>query len=434
MSTGDLPTGWARIISGPDQVTHIISSGVPSKPDAKVFKLTPAAYHSVWLYVMTGLAYPQSNNRFEQIIPRSNLQLLTDKDPQVWTDLQNAFVTIHTHCDDFNQNSMTSWVSMTQNVIAYCNDALGAFEGQDNLTANLTLLVSEKYKAPEGGVEPVHDQAFKDAVTIIQDICDDLKDKAQAYADDCHKHIAKVEAFRNETMTDKVNVDSLDFRFNSTKDEKNNPRECYMDLINKDIARLRDDEKREAEIAESARQEYLYDVNVAASSPSYAWIFPFGTMAAIGVGIAYAVKAREAESRRADAEAQIVKDFEQERALTVLSNWVSHMGATVKSLDNRMTDAVTAMTSIKDMFLEQAEGFREIASNLGSADKAFQKDWLLRRRVLDKFEKCVEEWKEIKVLAQLFLDSSSPVITGVNSSSCVGNLTDLPDGARAPGH
>lgn len=103
---------------------------------------------------MTGLAYPQSNERFAEVIPKSNLQLLTDKDPQVWADLQNVFVTIHTHCDNFNQKIMTSWTSITQNVISYCNDALDAFEGEDNLTANLTLLVSDKYKAPEGGVEP----------------------------------------------------------------------------------------------------------------------------------------------------------------------------------------------------------------------------------------------------------------------------------------
>lgn len=206
-----------------------------------------------------------------------------------------------------------------------------------------------------------------------------------------------------------------------------------MDLINKDLARLRDDEKSQADIAEAASEEYTYDINVAASSPSYAWIFPFGTMAAIGVGIAFAVKAKEAEERRTDADDQIVKDLEEEKALTVLSNWVSHIGATVKSLDQKMDGATSAMTSIKDMFLEQAEGFREIASDLGSADKAFQKDWLLRKRVLDKFTNCVEEWKQIKVLAQLFLDCSSPVITGVNSSSCMGNLTDLPDGAKAPG-
>lgn len=47
MSTNDLPKGWASIVSGPDQVTHIISCDNPSKPDTKVFKLTPAAYHSV---------------------------------------------------------------------------------------------------------------------------------------------------------------------------------------------------------------------------------------------------------------------------------------------------------------------------------------------------------------------------------------------------
>lgn len=173
-------------------------------------------------------------------------------------------------------------------------------------------------------------------------------------------------------------------------------------------------------------------MTVAATSATYAWWFPLGTLAAIGVATAFGVKATEAKNRMEKAEKDYAHDVDKERALMILSNWTSHMGTTMHNLDQAMEDAIGGMKSIKAMFQEQKSGFDLVQTELGDAQAKFNKDYNVRRRILGKFRDCVAEWQKIQVLAQAFLDTCNPTIAGVTGPKCAGNLENLPDEAKPP--
>ncbi|EMD00386.1 hypothetical protein BAUCODRAFT_144064 [Baudoinia panamericana UAMH 10762] len=432
-SEPELPEGWAYVTSGPDKAKHVVHFQSPQKEDTTTFKLTKGAYHAVWLYVMTGLAYPENDHRFEEIIPRGNLQTLEKHDQSAWTDMRTAIVNIHTHCKSFNDESMSTWTSMTNDVLTYVKYALSNLEGPDNFSQSLAVLVGDKYRRKsETDPEPAHDQTYKDAVEVLQDICADLKRSADGYATKCQHHIDKVESFRNTTMSDKTKVDDLDYRFNSKTDHEGKARKCYTDLINGDLATIRADEALQLSTEQSARQEYKDDVTAAATSVTYAWWFPIGTLAAIGVATAFGIKAEQAKKRMEDAERDYGKDVAKERALMTLSNWTSHMGETVHGLDTAMNEAIEAMASIKTMFEQQKSGFDMVQTELGDVTSKFNKDYNLRKRILGKFDECIKEWHTIQKLARDFLDSSSPTISGEKEPKCVGNLEKLPNEAKPP--
>ena len=145
----------------------------------------------------------------------------------------------------------------------------------------------------------------------------------------------------------------------------------------------------------SAQQTKDYDVVVAATSPTYAWIFPFGTIAAAGVETGYTIKALEAKRKAEQAERDYADEVKAELALTKLSNWVSHLGTTFHNLDKAMDDAIKSLAAIQDMFNQQSKSFALISADLGDAEGAFNKRWAVRKRALNKFSECYKEWQQV---------------------------------------
>ena len=109
----------------------------------------------------------------------------------------------------------------------------------------------------------------------------------------------------------------------------------------------------------AAQDEYNHDVIVAATSPTYAWIFPFGTIAAAIVAGIYGAKAVAAKKAIAAAEDEIANDNADITKKTSLVTAVTGLNTNATSLELKGNSFLSTVQGMEN-------GFMTITSDLSA--------------------------------------------------------------------
>ncbi|MDQ2837089.1 MAG: alpha-xenorhabdolysin family binary toxin subunit A [Actinomycetota bacterium] len=251
----------------------------PGTDGGPAFTLSGTEWVAIQTYVTDALALPTTDQAF-----RNSLGSGAPADLSDFTKLIDAYAGINTHVTNWEKNIYPATVALASDVYQYGTNKAPVFYPPILKEADILE------KNPD-------DQHAKDALKAI---LDNLKADAQSRADKAAVVASQIQDFAGETQADKSiligpNGDAglvkyYDDKYGSTSQE-------VMDLTKEiDAQRL---------ILKAADDEYNHDVVVAATSPTYAWIWPVGTIAAAVVAGIYGDKAVKALDRARAAQAKI---------------------------------------------------------------------------------------------------------------------------------
>ena len=138
------------------------------------------------------------------------------------------------------------------------------------------------------------------AKAALKAILDNLKKDAQGKADKAAEVAKQIGQFAADTEADRITMVGTDGKGGLVKyyDDKYGTTSAEVAQLTKDIDAQR-------LILKAADEEYDHDVVVAATTPTYAWVWPVGTIAAAVVAGIYGKKAVEALDRARAAQEKI---------------------------------------------------------------------------------------------------------------------------------
>jgi hypothetical protein len=155
----------------------------------------------------------------------------------------------------------------------------------------------------------IGDPTNANALAALKAILDNLSATATTYSTNASAAAAQVQTFAQQTQADKVVLvgPNGDAGLVKTYNDEYGSQSAAVVELNKEIA-------AQQIILDAANEEYNKDVVIAATTPTYAWVWPFGTIAAAVVAGIYGKKATDALDRAHAAQAKIKSDNQQVQA------------------------------------------------------------------------------------------------------------------------
>lgn len=252
-----------------------------SEPGGPAFALSTADWYAIQSYVI--------NAQSKDIMPHTEADFKAflgsgaPSDMSSFTPLITAYKNIFDHVTVWQDDTFPASVSLASDVHSYSLQAPTYY-------APILPLAQKLVTDPD-------DQATKDKLKAILDTliksANDYQLKAEAVT-------AKIKTFAEQTQADKTVLSGTDGKGGLYKkyDDEYGSTSAEVKELTKELA-------AQQIILDAANKEYEHDVIVAATSPTYAWIFPFGTIAAGVVAGVYGKKATDALDRAHAATAKI---------------------------------------------------------------------------------------------------------------------------------
>lgn len=314
-------------------------------------------------YVMEGMTLPASKEALKAAFDLKD-SMLND-----FNDLLKAFQDIQKHCDTFYNGAFTQSVTLTSSIIEFDTSAKYYLNGiatiADDFEHNrVTAEYAEK------------------AVTALLDV---MGNQLNKFIADCEKVCKGVSDFLNETYKDNVTMNG--------QDGKSGLKKTYTDKynLNQDqIKRLNDDLTEAQRELDQVTEEYNYDVTVAATTPTYVWIVPFGTIPAVIVAGVYGDRAVKAYKRMGELRDKIrdeTAELQQKMAMTA-----------GLSISSRQVSKLAELVKKAIQPIEKMKGTWEaLKSDLGALDRTVKEDIAALPMCVKQMgvKKALEQWDRV---------------------------------------
>ncbi|GAB3829208.1 alpha-xenorhabdolysin family binary toxin subunit A [Hymenobacter jeollabukensis] len=251
----------------------------PGTPNGPKFTLSAPEWLAIQTYVKDALALPTTSDAF-----RASLGAGAPSDLSDFQELIDCYKSINAHCTTWQTTTFPASVSLASDVSFYGTKKApiyyAAIQQEADILSN----------------DPDNAQALK----ALKAILDNLTQQAQTYADHAQQVYNQIQDFANQTAADKTTLVGTDGQSGLLK--KYNDK---YGATSTEVQQLTQQIKDQQQILKDATNEYNHDVIVAATSPTYAWIFPAGTIAAAVVAGVYGKRATDALDLMHATQAQI---------------------------------------------------------------------------------------------------------------------------------
>jgi Bacillus haemolytic enterotoxin (HBL) len=270
-----------KLIMSNETATLNIGPGAiatPSTPGAPGFALSATEWLAIQTYVIDALALPTTMDAFKAGLGSGAPSDLSD-----FQQLVTSYGNINSHVTTWQNDTFPASVSLASDIYSYAQQAPTYYNPILPLAQALTI-------------NPNDEQA-KAELTAILGV---LSTAATLNHDKAADVFTKIQTFANQTQADKTTL--------SGTDGKGGLQKYYNDkygATSAEVTTLTEQLKGEQAILDAANAEYAHDVIVASTTPTYGWIFPFGTIAAAIVAGIYGDKAIKALERGNAAKQQI---------------------------------------------------------------------------------------------------------------------------------
>lgn len=257
---------------GPGAIAQSSVAGGPG------FALSATEWLAIQTYVVDALALPTTMDSFKQTLGPGAPGDLSD-----FQQLVTAYANINSHAGTWQNDTFTASVSLASDIYNYAQQAPTYYNPILPLAQTLTN-------------DPTNQQAQAELTAILGV----LSKSATTYHDNAAAVVTKIQTFANQTQADKTVL--------SGTDGKGGLQKYYNDkygATSADVQNLTKELNSEKTVLDAANAEYNHDVIVAATTPTYAWVWPFGTIAAAIVAGVYGDKAVKALERARAAQQQI---------------------------------------------------------------------------------------------------------------------------------
>lgn len=314
-------------------------------------------------YVLQGMTLPASADAVKAAfgIPDSKI-------PD-FTDIITAYAGIRDHCKTFYDGAFTGSVNLASNIIEFNFSAKYYLTGIARIAADF-----------EAGKI-----SGKDAQEQCAALVDILIKNIGGYVEACDKVCAGIKVFLEETLADNVTMNG--------QDGKSGLNKKYYDkyhLNESDIKQLNDDIAEAQRELDKASADYNYDVTVAATTPTYAWIFPFGTIPAVVVAGVYGKRAADAYKKMGECRDRIKAAQGDLQAKMAMVGCLRSATDSVSHIADLIQKAVAPIEAMKGCW-------NAIFDDLGSLKKTIQEDIADLPVVVKSIgvEKALAQWETV---------------------------------------
>jgi hypothetical protein len=285
--TDGTSTGAAKAPSiGPGAIATPGTAGGPG------FVLSSTNWIAIQTYVMDGLGLPTTDDKFKDWMGKGAPSDLSHFKP-----LMDCFTQIQGQCKKWQDDVYPASVSLASDVYDYGQHKAPALFPKINEQADILSKNSSD----------------ADAQAKLKAILQALTKDAQTRADNATKVKTQIKKFADDTLQSKATL-------SGTPDKPGGLVKSYMDEYGQRSTEVIEVTKQIAEQKQILQQEtdnYNHDVVVAATTPTYAWVWLIGTIPAIVVAGVYTARALEALDK-VNAAKKKINDFEATLAADAL--------------------------------------------------------------------------------------------------------------------
>lgn len=352
----------------------------PSVAGGPGFSLSATEWIAIQTYVVNGQSLPTTEAAF-----RTSLGDGAPSDLSDFAQLITAYGNINTHVTTWQDDTFPASVSLASDIVAYANQAPTYY--------NPILPLAQKL------VTNPDDQQTKDKLTAILGVliksADDYETKAAAVA-------TKIQEFADNTQKDKVTLSGTDGKGGLQKYYQDK----YGDTSDEVVALNKEIEAQQI-ILKAANDEYDHDVIVAATSPTYAWIFPVGTIAASVVAGVYGDKAVKALERARAAQAKI-NDLAAELAAD------ANLMNAINMAENGLTNIIGPLNAALPVIQKIQGVWGAISDDLGNISNLIQTNIAEALPIIMDLgvESAINAWTAVGQEAQAYRVNAYITVTG----------------------
>jgi len=257
----------------PDAIADPGTAGGPG------FTLSRPEWIAIQAYSTDALALPTTADAFRKSLGAGAPTDLSDFDRLI-----EAYGAVHAHVTTWTTTTFPASVALAGDVYQYGTVKAPVYYPR----------ILDEAKILE------RDPNDEQAKAALKAMLDNLKRDADDKSDRARKVSVDIAQFASDSELDKVTLVGADGKSGLVK---------YYDTkygsTSAEVKKLTDDIAEQKSILKSANDEYDHDVVVAATSPTYAWVWPLGTIAAAVVAGVYGKRATDALDRARAAQGKI---------------------------------------------------------------------------------------------------------------------------------
>ncbi len=226
---------------------------------------------------------------------------------------------------------------------------------------------------------------MKAILDLLSKSASDRYIKAKAVGD-------KIQSFADETQADKVVLTGVDGDGGLKKEY-----DKTYGSTSKEVTDLKEDLELQRKALDRANKEYDHDVIVAATTPTYVWVFPFGTIAAAVVAGVYGDKAVKALERVRAAEKKITTLSDKLAADALLIISVSNASSGISKTSDQIAAALPVFQKIQGVWGAIADDLNNIIETIDT-NIAEALPIIMNLGV----ETAIDEWERVGGLADAY--------------------------------
>ncbi|CUS44375.1 Pesticidial crystal protein cry6Aa [hydrothermal vent metagenome] len=350
--------------SSPTTTASPLSPKATTNPDGSFF-LASTDWITLQTYLQAAVTLPITG---AEAIAKLGIN---SADADYFAPLWSAYSGVHDHCHDFSINTFPETVSLASDIVDYGRNKVPVFYGAISKIADK---VSDGVLTEE-----------KAQVQITQVLTNLVKD-AQTRGDRAAAVEAAIASFIAQTQADKALLDPLQTRYRNELEGDNGR-----------IAELEADLATEQAVIDSENAEYAKDVKLAATTPTYGWIVPAGTIAAAVVAGIYGARATAALRAMRDAQDQFDKDFDELASKRLMAQDLTTAGS---SLDG----VLTALNSALPIVQKARGAWHALSDDIGSVLKTLANDIGGQESFIASLgvDTAISEWSELAKKADTY--------------------------------
>ncbi|KIL85162.1 hypothetical protein FAVG1_11591 [Fusarium avenaceum] len=363
----------------------VLPSAEPTQPNR--FILRSKGYFDLQAYVLSGKEFPTSYPAFDAKIPKSTFKKLSEFDSDIYQKTRDTMVAVGSTCLDYHKNHLAKLVTAGQAAIQYSDNTVELLETADgvNLRHNLDIIMDEKYTSSDK-----FDDAYRDAKEAAKMTLSMLRDDAKEKQNKTDQITQTLIRFKEETLKNQPNVKFLIKQYKTGPVEnKSNKKTPYLTFLNKDLA---DSLVNFNNMVKDAQNKYADWEKNTAIAIGTCWFGPIGWIV-MGVHAAKAAGLRQAYDNLQTQIARLQQDRKEE---TDLIAFVNQLIAQCTDVDQKMADAITAMTELSLLFSNQSDCYDKIAVSLDRMKTSTDLGALKSRKQFIQYQMkvCVDKLKE----------------------------------------
>lgn len=310
-------------------------------PDAKSpFFMSTADFTNLQRYLDAGTQLPLTPH---DLVIRLKMDA-TDAASSEFTGMLEGYNKLAGHCGDFRSNTLTPMITLAEDIANYGDDASGTY-----LPALVTIIESWQ-DATDPVVVAKLKAKFEAALGVLKQAADDNAAKAKAMQ-------KKIQSFADDTTADQAFLQPI------------------RDTIKKkyegeggEIARLMTEVQNDSDQMDYWNSEYNRDVTIACTTACYAWVVPYGTIAAAVVAGVYGKKAQNALDKVHQFRDQMnAASAEEQRDVQLMAD-LKIADASLGGILTALQGALVVLQKMEGIWTALSGDIAAISANLSKAD------------------------------------------------------------------